>query len=82
LQFGVRVFNNIDGTEKKRIDKTIDACELFFCSIGLATKLHELNIGIETITIIKERFLNRGTKLGECGNIDGYVVEEILKLCL
>jgi len=82
LQFGSRVFNIINGTEDQRIDQTIDACELFFQSIGLATKLHELNIGSESIAIIKERFLRRGTQLGECGNIDGYVTEEILKKCL
>jgi NADP-dependent alcohol dehydrogenase len=82
LQFGERVFNIVEGTEQQRIDKTIDASEQFFRSIGLATKLHELNIGAETITTIKERFLSRGTRLGECGNIDGYVTEEILNNCL
>ena len=82
LQFGDRVFNICEGTENQRIDKTIEACEHFFRSIGLATKLHELNIGIETILSIKERFLQRGTRLGECGNIDGYVTEQILKECL
>jgi NADP-dependent alcohol dehydrogenase len=78
LQFGERVFNIYEGTEQQRIEKTIDATEQFFRSIGLVTKLQELNIGRETITTIKERFLNRGTRLGECGNIDGYVTEEIL----
>ncbi|MCL1851344.1 MAG: iron-containing alcohol dehydrogenase [Bacteroidetes bacterium] len=82
LQFGERVFNILEGTEEQRIDKTIDACEQFFCAIGLVTKLHELNIGEETINTIKERFLSRGTRLGERGNIDGYVAEEILKKCL
>jgi len=82
LQFGIRVFNIIEGTEEERINKTIAACEQFFRSIGLATKLHELNIGGETITTIKERFLHRDTRLGECGNIDGNVTELILKACL
>jgi len=82
LQFGDRVFNITEGNEEERIDKTINSCEQFFKSIGLATKLHELNIGIETINIIKERFLQRGTHLGEQGNIDGIVTEKILKKCL
>ena len=82
LQFGSRVFNITDGNEEERIDKTINRCEQFFKSIGLATKLHEFNIGIETINIIKERFLQRGTHLGEQGNIDGNVTEKILKKCL
>jgi len=82
LQFGSRVFNITEGNEEERIDKTINSCEHFFNSIGLATKLHELNIGNETINIIKERFLQRGTHLGEQGNIDGNVTEKILKKCL
>jgi NADP-dependent alcohol dehydrogenase len=82
LQLGERVFNIVEGTEQQRIDKTIDASEQFFRSIGLATKLHELNIGTETVTTIKDRFLKRGTCLGERGNIDGYVTEQILNLCL
>jgi len=82
LQFGTRVFNIYEGTETQRIDRTISACEQFFCSIGLKTKLKELNIGIDTILTIKERFLQRGTRLGECGNIDAYLAEDILRKCL
>jgi NADP-dependent alcohol dehydrogenase len=82
LQFGFKVFNINEGTETQRIDKTIEKCEEFFRSIGLATKLHELNIGKETIGIIKDRFLQRDTRLGECGNIDGNITEEILNYCL
>ncbi|MDR2971159.1 MAG: iron-containing alcohol dehydrogenase [Bacteroidales bacterium] len=82
LQFGERVFTIVEGTEEQRIDRTIEATEQFFRSIGLATKLKELNIGNETILKIKERFLFRGTRLGECGNVDGYITEEILKKCL
>jgi len=82
LQFGNRVFNIVEGTEEQRIDKTIRDCEDFFLSIGLVTKLQELNIGTETIKTIKERFLKRGVRLGECGNVDGNVTEEILNECL
>jgi NADP-dependent alcohol dehydrogenase len=82
LQFGARIFNVHEGNDNQRIDQTITATEQFFRSIGLVTKLQELNIGMETIITIRERFLNRGTRLGECGNIDGNVTEEILKNCL
>jgi len=82
LQFGARVFNIVEGTEEQRMEKTIDASEQFFRAIGLATRLYELNIGKETISTIKERFLHRGTRLGECANIDGYLTEEILNNCL
>ena len=81
LQFGARVFNILEGTDEQRINKTIEATEHFFRAIGLATKLNELNIGNDTIITIKERFLKRGTRLGECGNIDGYVAEQILNAC-
>jgi NADP-dependent alcohol dehydrogenase len=82
LQFGSRVFNINEGTDEQRIDNTIEKCEDFFRSIGLATKLNELNIGKETINIIKERFFKRGTRLGERGNVDGNVTEKILNYCL
>jgi NADP-dependent alcohol dehydrogenase len=82
LQFGARVFNIKEGTDEQRIDKTIEASEQFFRAIGLATKLHELNIGKETIASIKERFLARNTRLGECSNIDSCVTERILNECL
>jgi len=82
LQYGARVFNINERTDDQRIDKTIETTEQFFRSIGLATKLHELNIGKETIATIKERFLTRGTRLGEADNIDGNVTEEILNATL
>jgi NADP-dependent alcohol dehydrogenase len=82
LQYGTRVFNINEGTDEQRIDKTIEATEQFFRFIGLATRLNELNIGKETIAAIKERFLNRGTRLGELGNVDGKITEEILNHAL
>jgi len=82
LQYGARVFHIDEGTDEQRIDKTIEATEEFFRFIGLATRLQELNIGVETVNTIKQRFLNRGTQLGERGNIDGNVTGEILNKCL
>ena len=45
LQYGERVFGIREGSEDERIDRTIRATEEFFRSLGLATRLHELQIG-------------------------------------
>ena len=47
LQYGERVFGIREGSEDERIDRTIRATEEFFRSLGLATRLHELQIGQE-----------------------------------
>ena len=53
----------------------------FFRSLGLATRLHELQIGQDTIDEIVRRFNERGSRLGEAGNITGDVTRRILELC-
>ena len=55
--------------------------EEFFRSLGLATRLHELQIGQDTIDEIVRRFNERGSRLGEAGNITGDVTRRILELC-
>ncbi len=80
LQYGERVFGICDGTSEERIQKTIVATETFFRSLGLATRLHELNIGQEVIAEIVRRFEERGTRLGEKGNITSEIVRKILEL--
>ena len=72
LQYGERVFGIREGSEDERIDRTIRATEEFFRSLGLATRLHELQIGQDTIDEIVHRFNERGTRLGEAGNIPPY----------
>ena len=64
------------------IDKTINITKDFFKSLGLAVSLGELNIGVDTIEEIADRFNKRGTKLGEEQNIDGNAVRKILRNCL
>ena len=73
LQYGERVFGIREGSEDERIDRTIRATEEFFRSLGLATRLHELQIGQDTIDEIVRRFNERGSRLGEAGNITGDV---------
>lgn len=81
LQYGDRVFGIREGSPEERIERTIRATEEFFRSLGLATRLHELGIGAETIDEIVRRFDERGTRLGEQGNITGEVTRRILELC-
>lgn len=79
LQMGARVFHITDGDESERVALTIDQTEQFFRSLGLPTRLKEVNIGEESIQKIKNRFLDNNILLGEQQNIDGSVAEKILK---
>lgn len=81
LQYGDRVFGIREGSKQERMDQTIHATEEFFRSLGLATRLHELQIGEATIDEIVRRFNERGTRLGEQGNITGEVTRRILERC-
>ena len=79
VQFGERVWGVCEGTKEERIDRTIEATEQFFRSLGLATRLSELNIGEDVVEEIVRRFGERGTLLGENNNIDYRLVEQILR---
>lgn len=78
LQFGERVLGVKDGTEDERVDETINRIEGFFKSLGLATRLSEKGIGMETVDLIQKRFNERGVHLGEAQNVTGDVAREIL----
>lgn len=78
LQYGERVWNITEGSSDERINKTIAATEQFFRSLGLQTRLSELNIGKEVAEQIVLRFKERGTLLGENSNIDYLTVDKIL----
>lgn len=79
VQFGERVWGIKDGSLDERIDRTIEATEAFFRSLGLATRLSELSIGEDVVDEIVRRFKERGTMLGENKNIDYRLVEQILR---
>ena len=81
-QMGERVFGICEGDANSRIDRTIEATEAFFRSLGLTTRLTEEGIGEETIAQIERRFAERGTALGEQGNIDANVARQILERAL
>lgn len=81
-QMGERVFGICEGSCDERIDRTIEAVEDFFRSLGLTTRLSEEGIGEATIAEIERRFAERGTALGERGNIDAKVARKILERAL
>lgn len=82
LQYGERIWNITKGTEGLRIVETIARTESFFASLGLHTRLSELNIGEETIAEIENRFNQRDVKFGEGQNVNGAVARAILENCL
>ncbi|MDR0907580.1 MAG: iron-containing alcohol dehydrogenase [Rikenellaceae bacterium] len=81
LQYGERVWGIFDGSDDDRAELAIVKTEEFFRSLGLATRLCELNVGEETIREIERRFTERGVAYGEAGNVDGKLAAEILHVC-
>ncbi len=79
LQYGERIWGITDGTYNERINKTIEKTVDFFESLGVPCTLPEYDVPAETIEKIKNRFEQRGFKLGEKGDIDSREVEAILK---
>lgn len=81
-QMGERVFGICEGDANSRIDRTIEATEAFFRSLGLSTRLSEEGIGEQTIAEIERRFTERGVGFGERGNVDGALARKILERAL
>lgn len=81
LQYAKRIWNINTGTDDEKIDEALNKTEMFFKSLGLATKLGEKNIGDDTIEEIVRRFIVRGIKLGEGQNITSDVIRNILENC-
>jgi NADP-dependent alcohol dehydrogenase len=81
LQYGERVWGIYDGSDDDRAELAIVKTEEFFRSLGLATRLCELNVGEDTIREIERRFTERGEAWGEAGNVDGKLAAEILRTC-
>lgn len=82
LQYGERIWGINKGSSGLRIAETIARTEAFFRSLGLHTRLSELNIGEETIAEIELRFDERDAKFGECQNVNSVVAKAILECCL
>lgn len=82
IQYGERIWGITSGTIDERIDLAIQKTESFFRSLGLATRLSEVNIGHETILEIERRFNERHAAFGENQNIDGKTARTILESVL
>lgn len=82
LQYGERIFGITEGSVAERIDRTIEASEAFFRSLGLSTRLSEEGIGEQTIAEIERRFDIAHAGYGERGNVDGKMARKILEACL
>ena len=78
LQYGERIWGINSGTDDEKIDVAIEKTIKFFESLNVPTTLSEYNVPVETIAKIKDRFEERGQKLGENADIDFNEVEKIL----
>ncbi len=81
LQYGERIWGIAEGGDEERIDRTIEATEAFFRSLGLSTRLAEEGIGEETIAEVECRFDAEGVRYGEAANVDGAMARRILEAC-
>ena len=72
----IRLGQEVFGTDG--IDDTIKAVEEFFEKMGVRTHLSDYGLGDEAIAKVSDRLAKRGWKLGECENITGDTVKEIL----
>lgn len=82
LQYASRVWGIDEALdEERRIDLAIDRTEEFFRSLGLKTKLSELEIGDDVVERIVKRFEERGDKLGENMDVDYEAIATILEAC-
>lgn len=79
-RLGKEVFGISATTDDELIDRTIKATEDFFEQMGIKTHLSDYGLGDEAIERVGNRLNNRGWKLGECHNITGDTVKQILRL--
>lgn len=82
LQYGERIWGITTGLPQIRVEQAIEKTEEFFRSLGLATRLGEVNIGNATINEIERRFNERNAAYGENGEVTGSVAKQILLNCI
>lgn len=78
LQMGERVFGIKEGAREERITKTIEKTEAFFVSIGIPTRLSDVDLDEKCIEPIVQRMIDRKWSLGENGTINPEKVRLIL----
>jgi len=79
LQLGERVWGIKEGSADERIDMTIQRTIDFFESVGIATKLPDYGVSMETIDTICFRFLRRGYKIGEKADMGPNAIRQVLE---
>lgn len=79
-RLGKEIFNIKEDSSTELIELTIKATEEFFEQMGVKTHLSDYGLGNEAIETVGNRLNERNWKLGECYNITGDVVKEILRL--
>ena len=82
VQYGERVWEISEGNDDERADRAIEKTEEFFRNLGLATRLHEKNVGEETILEVQRRFYERKVAFGENRNVTGDIAAQILRAAL
>ncbi len=78
LQYGERIWGITEGSEEERVNSAIEKTEAFFRSLGLPTRLGDVQIGDDTILEIERRFNERKVGFGEDGDVTGVLAREIL----
>lgn len=81
VQLGERVWGIQDGSDEERADRTIEKTEAFFRSLGLPTRLGDVQIGDDTIIEIERRFIERKVGFGEDGDVTAEIARRILENC-
>ena len=81
LQYGERIWGITEGSEEERVNSAIEKTEAFFRSLGLPTRLGDVQIGDDTILEIERRFNERKVGFGEDGDVTGVLAREILEHC-
>lgn len=79
LQYAERVWGITEGEENTRITQAIEKTEDFFRSLGLKTRLEEMEVSHDVILEIEKRFAERGVKMGENMNIESSISRQILE---
>lgn len=82
VRMGEVVFGITEGNEEERAYRTIEACEAFFRTMGLKTRLGEYGIQESDLDALAAPIDRLGWRLGEHRNIDSKVAREIMALRL
>lgn len=81
VQYGERIWGITAGSDDQRAEQAIEKTEAFFRSLGLPTRLTEVQIGDATLDEIERRFNERQVRFGEDEDVTGAMARQILENC-